>query len=176
MNIFRAWPEQNYQVKQKECLVPNPLPPHPCFPKELHLPNLSHLCATPGAAPIMPSEHVVIPPSLICAILKPACSYSALHFSTENRRKRRGVEKEVLWEGQPAGVLGVHLRPLSWAMKKWDEMKAFQKELLSPTTSNSISAPKRKIKITFCGMKWWQWLWIQLCYCNLEITLPFEAH
>lgn len=116
---------------------------------------------------------------LICPTLKPACSRSDLYFSKENRRKGRGVGKEVLWEGQPAGALGGiwgHFHELRRSGMKWKPFKKSSMLLqISPTTSNSISAPRRKIKITFCGMKRWQWLWIQLCYRNLEITLPFEA-
>lgn len=179
VSIFRAWPEQNDQVNWNECLVPNPRPPHVPSPR-------SSTCLTWATCVLLQVLQQSCPQImswffslLISLTLQPACSRSDLHFSKENRRKRRGVGKEVLWEGQPAGALGGiwgHCHELRGSGTKWKPFKKSSMLLpISPTTSNSISAPRRKIKITFCGMKRWQWLWIQLCYRNLEITLPFEA-
>lgn len=152
-------------------------------PQEPYVLRWGHLCHIPGATPVMPSEHVLpLCLLLICPTLEPFCFLYDLHFNKEKRKARReGVEKEESWEGQTVGTMEGpwgHFHVLWRSRMKWKPWRRAKCCFISPpstTTSNSITAPRSKIKITFCGMKGWQWLWIQLRYHKLETTLAFEV-
>lgn len=95
-------------------------------------------------------------------------------------RDGRG-EKEVSWEEKTAGAMEGIWGQVLWAVKQWDEMKAFQKELdaaphtPTPQPTNSTPAPRRKIKITFCGMKRGQWLRSDYIIITWEQPFHFRA-
>lgn len=175
MSIFRTWPEQNYQVQRNECLVPNPLPPPPRFPKELH----SLTWATSVLLQVLTNHALrTCPDSFLSHLCYPETCLFSLCSPFQHREQKgeeRSWKRSVVRRAAGAGWGGTFEGTcMCWEEVGWNESLS-KRAPVSPTTSNSISAPRRKIKITVCGMKRWQWLWIQLCYRNLEITLPFEA-
>lgn len=155
------WPEQNCQVKGNERLVPNPCPDPQGAPHAQLGPPVGFQVPTQ----ILLSGHIRTLLSFpILPILETSCSVTFI------LAKRRGVEKEMSWEEQIAGARKGIRGHFSCAVKKWDEIKAFQIQ------QDAVSSfpPLSPHQLNFCPQEKDQnnFLWDEMLTMTLDpITL-----